>query len=179
MTTEEYDPSAAPLRVKLRSFTIAEAVTLHDANELDGRDAWFLPLENPPPVGSLLELSRDSAGAEPAWAFEVRRNALLGDSPRGCVGITVDPARLMEAAQEIGSEHLEPEPAPAPTAPRSSSSGSDSDVDARPDGEDAPPALAEVHDDEPEVLVLAEVHDDDAPLATGGGKLRKGRSRAE
>lgn len=169
MTTEEYDPSAAPLRVKLRNITIAEAVTLQDANQLDGRAAWFLPLENPPPVGSLLELSRDSASAEPPWAFEVRRNALLGDSARGCVGITVDPARLEEAAQEIGSEHLEPEPAPAPT-PSPSGAGSNSDVRALDDASVVDP---------PEVLVLAEIHDDDEPLATGGGKLRKGRSRAD
>ncbi len=172
MTTEEYDPSATPLRVKLRNVTIAEAVTLHDANQLDGRDAWFLPLENPPPVGSLLELSRDSASAEPPWAFEVRRNTLLGDSARGCVGITVDPARLEETAQEIGSEHLEPEPAPAPTPSSLSSAGSNSNVDAQPETPDD--AV-----DPPEVLVLAEIHDDDEPLATGGGKLRKGRSRDE
>ncbi|MCA9716529.1 MAG: hypothetical protein H6713_08700 [Myxococcales bacterium] len=139
------------LRVKLRNFTIAEAVTPRDASPIDGQPAWFLPLESPPPVGSLLSLSRDSAGAEPPLAFEVRRNAVLEELGRGCVGVEVDLARLEELANEVGSEHLEPEPAPA-----------------------SMDAAAAAH----EVLVLADITDDEPPLATGGGKLRKGRSRA-
>ncbi|MEZ4428928.1 MAG: hypothetical protein R3A51_14720 [Nannocystaceae bacterium] len=139
-------------RVELRAATLTTEATLTDP--LAGGER-FLAIDRPPPVGSILTVTGESGAP---LVLEVRRVELA--EARGCVCAEVEDARLGEL-ELVGSEHLEPMPLVRSPLAVVAAVGE----------------LPAIEDDEPSVTVIVPLTAK-VPLAAGGGKLRKGRTRA-